>query len=140
MKNLHIRETVKQVAEWLRSRKILVVGLILVAVFAVPRSSPAQLLPSPCCAILSIGLASVTGAIHNVVGTGLSTIRSKERRFYAEGNSPVVLNGMKVISALCSFSKFLVNQYRIQLLHLNIESRGISGIGRRELSVIEKCW
>jgi hypothetical protein len=76
MKKLRIRDTANIVSEWLRSRKILVVGLILVAVLAVPRSSPAQLLPSPCCAILSIGLGSVTGAINNVVGTGLNAIRS----------------------------------------------------------------
>jgi hypothetical protein len=45
-------------------------------IIAVPRSSPAQFLPSPCCAILSVGLGSVTGAINNVVGSGLNAIRS----------------------------------------------------------------
>jgi hypothetical protein len=76
MKKLRIRENADKVAEWVRSQKILVIGLILVAVLAVPRSSPAQFLPSPCCAILSVGLGSVTGAINNVVGSGLNAIRS----------------------------------------------------------------
>jgi hypothetical protein len=71
-----IPEAVKKVAEWLRSRKVLVVGLILAVIMAVPRSSPAQFIPSPCCAILSIGLGSVSGAITNVVGSGLNAIRS----------------------------------------------------------------
>jgi hypothetical protein len=76
MKTLHIRETVNKVAEWLRSRKILVMGLIIAVIMAVPRSSPAQFLPSPCCAILSAELGSVTRAITNVVGGGLNAIRS----------------------------------------------------------------
>jgi len=76
MKILRIREAVSKVAEWLRSRKVLVVGLIVAVVIAMPRSSPAQFLPSPCCAILSAGLGNVTGAITNVVGSGLNAIRS----------------------------------------------------------------
>jgi hypothetical protein len=49
---------------------------MLAVIMVVPRSSPAQFLPSPCCAILSVGLGSVTGAINNVVGSGLNAIRS----------------------------------------------------------------
>jgi hypothetical protein len=76
MKTIRIPEVASRVAEWLRSRKVLVVGLMIAVIVAVPRSSPAQFIPSPCCAILSVGLGSVTGAINNVVGSGLNTIRS----------------------------------------------------------------
>lgn len=76
MKTIRIPEVAYKVAGWLRSRKILVVGLILAIIIAIPRSSPAQFIPSPCCAILSVGLGSVTGAINNVVGSGLNVIRS----------------------------------------------------------------
>jgi hypothetical protein len=76
MKNVRFSETVSKVAEWLRSRKILGIGLIILVIMAIPKSSPAQFLPSPCCAILSVGLGSVTGAINNVVGSGLNAIRS----------------------------------------------------------------
>jgi hypothetical protein len=76
MKNIRFADTRSKASEWLRSRKVLVIGLILATVIAVPRSSPAQFLPSPCCAILSVGLGSVTGAINNVVGSGLNALRS----------------------------------------------------------------
>jgi hypothetical protein len=76
MKTLRIPEAVRKIAGWLRSRKVLVVGLILTVVIAMPRSSPAQFLPSPAVAILSAGLNSVTGAISNVLGKGLDGILS----------------------------------------------------------------
>jgi len=76
MKTFRISEGASRVAGWLRSRKILLVGLILAMIIAIPRSSPAQFIPSPCCAILSVGLSSVSGAINNVVGSGLNAIRS----------------------------------------------------------------
>jgi len=76
MKTHRIPEAVSRVAGSLRSRKILVVGLMLAVIMAVPRSGPAQFIPSPCCAILSVGLSSVSGAINNVVGSGLNAIRS----------------------------------------------------------------
>ncbi len=76
MKTLRIRETANKVGGWLRSRGILVIGFILAAVIAVPRSSPAQFLASPSVAILSAGLSSITGAITNVLGGGLNAILS----------------------------------------------------------------
>lgn len=76
MKTIRIPEVASTIARWLRSQKILAVGLILAIVIAIPRSSPAQFIPSPCCAILSIGLSSVSSAISNIVGNGLNTIRS----------------------------------------------------------------
>jgi hypothetical protein len=76
MRTIRIPEVASKVAGWVRSRKILAVGLIVAVIIAIPRSSPAQFIPSPCCAILSIGLGSVSSAVSNVVGNGLNTIRS----------------------------------------------------------------
>jgi hypothetical protein len=76
MKTIRIPELASRFKGWLRSRKVLVVGLILAMIIAIPRSSPAQFIPSPSCAILSIGLGSVSSAVSNVVGNGLNTIRS----------------------------------------------------------------
>jgi hypothetical protein len=76
MKEIRFEIRARKVLDWLRSRKLIVFGLILAVAFAVPRSSQAQFLPSPCCAILSAGLGSVTGAITNVLGSGLNAIRS----------------------------------------------------------------
>src|SRR5438309_5655666 len=41
-----------------------------------PQSSESQILPSPCCAILSAGLSSIASAITNVVGSGLNAINA----------------------------------------------------------------
>jgi hypothetical protein len=76
MKRIRISEAVSCVAGWLRSQKILVIGLILIVIIALSRSSRAQFILSPCCAILSIGLSSVSGAITNVVGSGLNAFLS----------------------------------------------------------------
>jgi hypothetical protein len=52
------------------------IALILFALLLLPRSSEGQFIPSPCCALLSAGLSSVTSAITNVVGGGLNAISS----------------------------------------------------------------
>lgn len=59
---------------WLRSRKVSVIALALLLLLLVPQSSNSQFIPSPCCALLSAGLSSVTNAISNVVGHALNTI------------------------------------------------------------------
>jgi len=53
-----------------------VIALVLVGALMLPQSSQGQFLPSPCCALLSAGLGSVSSAITNVIGGGLSAIRS----------------------------------------------------------------
>ena len=58
-----------------RSKAALVVIALLVFLL-IPRSSEGQILPSPCCAILSAGLSSVAGAITNVIGSGLNAINA----------------------------------------------------------------
>jgi hypothetical protein len=61
---------------WLRSRKLSAIALILLVLLLLPRSSQGQIIPSPCCALLSAGLSSITNAITNVVGSGLNAISS----------------------------------------------------------------
>jgi hypothetical protein len=46
------------------------------ALLLLPRSSQGQIIPSPCCALLSAGLSSITSAMTNVVGSGLNAISS----------------------------------------------------------------
>jgi len=54
-----------------RARKLALVAIVLVVVLVVPQSSESQILPSPCCAILSAGLGSIASAITNVVAARL---------------------------------------------------------------------
>jgi hypothetical protein len=51
-------------------------SVLIIATLLFPQRSESQLIPSPCCAILSAGLGSVASAITNVIGGGLDTIRS----------------------------------------------------------------
>jgi hypothetical protein len=77
MENSRLAMMASRGFRWLRrSRRLPVMALILLlALFLVPRSSQGQI-PSPCCALLSAGLGSVTSAITNVVGGGLNAINS----------------------------------------------------------------
>src|ERR1051325_10198271 len=59
-----------------RPRKIVLTAMMLIALLFVPQSSQSQILPSPCCAILSVGLSSIASAITNVVGGALDAINS----------------------------------------------------------------
>jgi len=64
----------KRVCTWVRSSKLSVVTLALLSLLMLPQTSHSQFIPSPCCALLSAGLSSVTNAISNVLGNALSTI------------------------------------------------------------------
>ncbi len=66
----------KRVLEWLWSRKLSGIALILLALLLIPQTSQSQIIPSPCCALLSAGLSSVSSAITNVIGGGLNAISS----------------------------------------------------------------
>ncbi len=117
MKKFRFSEIAGRVAESLRSRKVFVIGLILAAVMAVPRSSPAQFLPSPCCAILSAGLSSVSGAITNVVGNGLSAIRS-------------TMNSIEAFERTVVWPKELIDEARRTVQTVRDISSGIQGISK----------
>jgi len=121
MKKLRIPETVSKVASRLRSQKILVIGLILAAIMLVPRSSTAQFLPSPCCAILSAGLSSVSGAITNVIGVGLNAIRS-------------TMSTIEVFERTVVWPKELIDEARRTVQSIRDISSGIQGISRISVS------
>lgn len=76
MNKLALRNTLKRILDALRSKKTIVILLIVMAGLMIPQSSQGQFLPSPCCALLSAGLGSVTSAITNVIGSGLNAIQS----------------------------------------------------------------
>jgi hypothetical protein len=76
MKRSELVNTLSKVFRYLRARKTVVVVLIVMAGLLLPQSSQGQFLPSPCCALLATGLGNVTSAITNVIGSGLSAIRS----------------------------------------------------------------
>src|SRR5213594_2724732 len=58
-----------------KKTRMLVVVMLIVLLF-IPQPSNSQILPSPCCAILSAGLSSIASAITNVVGSGLNAINA----------------------------------------------------------------
>jgi hypothetical protein len=60
----------------LARKKPVLIAIALVAVLVVPQSSESQILPSPCCAILSAGLGSIASAITNVIGGALNAINA----------------------------------------------------------------
>src|SRR6266699_943882 len=57
------------------ARKLALVA-VLIVVLVIPQSSQSQIIPSPCCAILSAGLGSIASAITNVVGSALNAINA----------------------------------------------------------------
>src|SRR5213592_4378750 len=76
MKRTSITEAVRNVRGWVGARKPVLVAIVVIAVLVIPQSSQSQILPSPCCAILSVGLSSIASAITNVVGGALDAINS----------------------------------------------------------------
>jgi hypothetical protein len=58
-----------------RTRRVLI-AIPLIALLFIPRSSESQILPSPCCAILSVGLGSISSAISDVIGGALNAINA----------------------------------------------------------------
>src|SRR5207249_3946046 len=76
MKRTSITEAVRNVRGWVGARKLVIAAIVVIAVLVIPQSSQSQILPSPCCAILSFGLSSIASAITNVVGGALDAIHS----------------------------------------------------------------
>ena len=75
MKTASVRDALRTFSGWLGARKLALVALLIV-VLVIPQPSQSQIIPSPCCAILSAGLGSVAGAISNVVGGALNAINT----------------------------------------------------------------
>src|SRR5436190_4305383 len=76
MTKTSISETARNLGRRLRPRKLTLAAIVVIAVLVIPQSSQSQILPSPCCAILSFGLSSIASAITNVVGGALDAINS----------------------------------------------------------------
>ena len=73
MKTELVRRVSRTIGRW-RGWNLAVVTVLLTLCLVMPQTMESQILPSPCCAILSAGLSSVAGAITNVIGSGLNTI------------------------------------------------------------------
>src|SRR5215813_1376490 len=71
-----MRDTIRNLYQALVRRKLALIAIALIGVLVVPQSLQSQILPSPCCAILSAGLSSVASAITNVIGGTLSAIEA----------------------------------------------------------------
>src|SRR3989442_1050152 len=66
----------ENIGRWVRARKVALVAITLIILLVIPQSSQSQILPSPCCVILSAGLSSIAGAITNVIGSALNAINA----------------------------------------------------------------
>jgi hypothetical protein len=60
----------------LRGNAFKIAALLVLVVTLMPAPAESQFLPSPCCAILSAGLGSISGALSSVIGGALNTIRT----------------------------------------------------------------
>src|SRR5437667_3277694 len=74
MKTEFLAKTAKHVRRCLGGKNLRLAVVLLTLLLLMPQSSESQILPSPCCAILSAGLGSIAGAITNVVGSALNAI------------------------------------------------------------------
>ena len=75
MKTKLVRRVSRTIGRW-RGWNLAVVTVLLTVCLVMPQTTESQILPSPCCAILSAGLSSVAGAITNVIGSGLNAINA----------------------------------------------------------------
>jgi hypothetical protein len=66
----------RNVIAWLRGSKLRLFAIVVVVALVVPLPSEGQFIPSPCCAILSAGLSSISSALTSVIGSGLNAINS----------------------------------------------------------------
>ena len=76
MKTEFLAKTAKNVRRCLGGKNLRLAVVLLTLLLLMPQSYESQILPSPCCAILSAGLSSIASAITNVVGSGLNAINA----------------------------------------------------------------
>jgi hypothetical protein len=76
MKTEFLVETTKNVRRCLGGKTLPLGVVFLTLLLLMPQSTESQILPSPCCAILSAGLSSVASAITNVIGSALNAINT----------------------------------------------------------------
>ncbi len=73
-----ISAVIRSSLSWAWAHKLRVAVLVLILALAAPRPAESQFL-SPCCAILSAGLTTISNTLKSVVGGALSNIRSIEQ-------------------------------------------------------------
>src|SRR5437867_5790912 len=71
-----MRNIIRDICRSFGRRKLALIAIALIPVLLIPQSSESQILPSPCCAILSAGLGSIASAITNVIGGALNAINA----------------------------------------------------------------
>ena len=69
-------QTVARAIGWLRRNALKITAFLVLAVMLMPGPAESQFLPSPCCAILSTGLGTISSTLSNVVGGALDAIRT----------------------------------------------------------------
>ncbi len=117
MKTKLVREVTRAVGRWLTARKSALVGALLIIVLLTPQSSESQILPSPCCAILSAGLSSIAGAITNVIGSSLNAISA-------------TMTSIQVFEQSVVWPQDLINQAKSVVGSLERISNQIRGLGQ----------
>jgi hypothetical protein len=70
------RATIGRGIGWPRRNALRITAVLLLAVLLMPGPAESQFLPSPCCAILSTGLGTISSTLSSVIGGALNTIRT----------------------------------------------------------------
>jgi len=73
-----IIQSVKRGLRWVWGHKVRTIVLLLVLTLAVPRPVRSQFI-DPCCAIMSVGLSTISSTLSSVIGGGLNGILSIEQ-------------------------------------------------------------
>src|SRR5215813_12923216 len=73
---MSVRGSLRNLAQRIAAKRRTLIAVLLIAFLFIPQSSQSQILPSPCCAILSAGLGSIASAITNVIGGALNAINA----------------------------------------------------------------
>ncbi len=73
---MSVKQSLQRLGHRIAAKRRTLVAILLIAFLFIPLSSQSQILPSPCCAILSAGLGSVASAISNVIGGALNAVNA----------------------------------------------------------------
>src|SRR5262245_50156790 len=73
---MSVKGSLWNLGQRIAAKRRMLVAIVLIAFLFIPQSSQSQILPSPCCAILSAGLGSIASTITNVIGGALNAINA----------------------------------------------------------------
>src|SRR5881397_1496825 len=76
MKAATTGKALRKFSSWLAARKLKLAAVLIIVFLVIPQSLESQIIPSPCCAIISAGLGSIASTITNVVGSALNAINT----------------------------------------------------------------